>query len=114
LVITPPSVSRPSDSGPTFTYTPPPAPAVTGLSPTNGPVTGTTTVAITGTNFIPPAGGQVSVSFGGRAATVVTVSPTSIVCTAPAGAAVGPVAVQVTAIGGQSATNPGDVYTYTP
>jgi hypothetical protein len=24
------------------------------------------------------------------------------------------VAVQVTAIGGQSATNPGDVYTYTP
>ena len=53
-------------------------------------------------------------SFGGRAATVVSVSPTSIVCTAPAGAAVGPVTVQVTAIGGQSATNPGDVYTYTP
>jgi hypothetical protein len=103
-----------SDGGPSYTYPAPPAPTVTGLSPTSGPVTGTTTVAITGTNFIPPAGGQVSVSFGGRAATVVTVSPTSIVCTAPAGAAVGPVAVQVTAIGGQSATNPGDVYTYTP
>jgi large repetitive protein len=103
-----------SDGGPSFTYTPPPAPTVTGLSPASGPVTGTTTVAITGTNFIPPSGGQVSVSFGGRTATVVTVSPTSIICTAPAGAAPGPVAVQVTAIGGQSSTNPGDVYTYTP
>jgi hypothetical protein len=103
-----------SDSGPSFTYLPPPAPTVDGLSPKQGPVTGTTTVAITGTNFLPPTGGQVSVSFGGRAATVVTVSPTSIICTAPAGAAPGPVDVQVTAIGGQSATNPGDNYTYTP
>ena len=76
--------------------------------------TATATVVITGTNFIPPSGGQVSVSFGGKAATVVTVSPTSITCTAPAGTSPGPVAVQVTALGGQSATNPGDVYTYTP
>lgn len=103
-----------SDGGPSFTYTPPPAPTVTKVSPTSGPVTGTTTVVITGTNFIPPAGGQVSVSFGGRAGNVVTVSPTSIICTAPASPSPGPVDVQVTAIGGQSATNPGDVYTYTP
>src|SRR5205085_6929733 len=48
-----------SDGGPAYTYPAPPAPTVTRLSPTSGPVTGTTTVAITGTNFIPPAGGQV-------------------------------------------------------
>jgi hypothetical protein len=103
-----------SDGGPSFQYQPPPAPTVTGLSPTSGPVTGTTTVVITGTNFIPPTGGQVSVSFGGRAANVVTVSPTSIICTAPAGASAAQVDVLVTAIGGQSAVANADKYTYTP
>jgi hypothetical protein len=103
-----------SDGGPAYTYPAPPAPTVTRLSPSSGPVTGTTTVVITGTNFIPTSGTQVAVSFGGKTVVGQVLSATSVTCVAPAGAAAGPVAVQVTALGGQSATNPGDVYTYTP
>jgi len=103
-----------SDPGPTFTYTPPPAPTVTGLRPSSGPVTGTTTVVITGTNFIPTSGTQVTVSFGGKTTVGQVLSATSITCVVPANPVAGPVDVQVTALGGQSAVTAADKYTYTP
>jgi len=77
-------------------------------------VTGTTTVVITGTNFIPTSGTQVAVSFGSKTVVGQVLSATSVTCVAPAGAAAGPVDVRVTALGGQSAVSAGDKYTYTP
>ncbi|WP_312317284.1 IPT/TIG domain-containing protein [Stenotrophomonas sp.] len=89
-----------------FTYVS--APTVTSVSPTAGPVTGGTTVVITGTNF----GGATAVTFGATAATNYAVnSATQITATAPAGAA-GTVDIRVTTVGGTSATSAADQYTY--
>ena len=88
----------------------PPAPTVTGVSPTSGSAAGGTQVTITGTSFT----GAKGVKFGGTAATNVSVnSDTSITATAPAGQA-GPVDVTVTTPGGTSATSSADQFTYTP
>jgi IPT/TIG domain len=62
-----------------FTYDP--APGVSSISPSFGRVSGSTSVTITGTNFVPGA----TVSIGGAACTVSTVSETSISCTTTAG-----------------------------
>ena len=87
---------------------PPPAPTVTGVSPTSGPTTGGTSVTVGGTGFT----GATSVNFGSTAATSFTVnSDTSITATAPAGNA-GNVDVTVTTAGGTSAVNANDQYTY--
>ena len=84
------------------------APTVTSISPPSGSATGGTAVTITGTNF---ASGD-SVSFGGTAATNVSVvSSTSITATTPAHAA-GAVNVVVTNSSGQSGTLTNG-YTYT-
>ena len=92
----------------TGTPTPTPAPAVSQVNPVSGPTTGNTNVTITGTNFISGA----TVSFGGTAATNVTVvNATQITATAPAHAA-GTVHVTVTTSGGTSATSANDQYTY--
>ena len=73
-------------------------PAVTSLSPNNGPTAGGTAVTITGTNFAAGA----TVTFGSAAATgVVIVNSTTITATTPAGSA-GAVTVTVTNIGSQS------------
>src|SRR6202171_1243021 len=86
-------------------------PTVTGVSPNSGPITGGTTVTITGTEF---NNSGVSVSFGGVAATGVTVvSDTQITAVSPAHAA-GPVDVSVTTAAGTSATSAADLFTYTP
>src|SRR6185312_9439943 len=83
-------------------------PAITGISPTSGPVTGGTVVTISGSGLL----GVTAVNFGTIAATSFTVnSDTSITATAPAAAA-GSVDVTVTAPGGTSATSPADLYTY--
>ena len=83
------------------------APTVTSISPTVGPVTGGTTVIITGANF----SGATAVTFGATAATGYTVnSATQITATAPAGA--GTVDVRVTTTGGTSATSVADRFTY--
>ncbi|HXB50960.1 MAG TPA: IPT/TIG domain-containing protein, partial [Streptosporangiaceae bacterium] len=87
---------------------PPPAPAVTSVSPSSGPTTGGTPVTITGTALT----GATSVKFGSTAATAITVnSDTSITATSPPGQA-GAADVTVTTAGGTSATHPGDQYTY--
>jgi hypothetical protein len=79
-----------------FTYIA--APSVTGLSPTQGPVSGGTTVTLTGTDF----SGATAVEFGGVAAASFTVdSSTQITAVTPAHVA-GPAAVTVTAPAGVS------------
>ncbi len=81
-----------------FTYVAPPT--VTAVSPSSGPPSGGTSLHITGTGFLAGA----TVSFGGTAATNVTIaSATSITATSPAHA-VGAVNVVVTNVGPQSGT----------
>ena len=83
------------------------APTVTGISPSEGPASGGTSVTITGSNFASGA----TVDFGTNTATNVTVnSSTSLTATAPAGS--GTVDVTVTTVGGTSATGSADQYTY--
>ena len=108
-VITPGGTSA-ANGNDLYTYTPPPAPTVTNVSPVSGPTKGGTSVTITGTALT----GASSVKFGSVAATGVAVnSDTSVTATAPAGQA-GVVDVTVTAPGGTSAVNGNDLYTYTP
>ncbi|WP_183085193.1 putative Ig domain-containing protein [Trinickia fusca] len=90
-----------------FTYVP--APAVSSVSPSSGPVAGGTSVTISGTNFT----GATAVKFGSTNASSFTVnSATSITATAPAGS--GAVDVTVTTPGGTSATSGADQFTYVP
>jgi hypothetical protein len=78
---------------------PPPAPVVTGVSPSSGWIDGGTAVQVTGQWF--PATG-LSVKFGGASATgVVPVDSTRVNCIVPAALAGGPVSVEVIA-GSQS------------
>lgn len=91
-----------------YTYTAPPAPAptVTNVNPNNGKPGDVITV--TGTGFSP---GTVTVSFGGNAATGVSVtSSTTLTAVAPTG--VGTVDVIVTVNGTPSAITAGDQFTY--
>ncbi|HLN43629.1 MAG TPA: IPT/TIG domain-containing protein [Acidimicrobiales bacterium] len=104
-VVTPGGTSAisPADQ---FTYTVPPAPTVTGVSPGSGP--NGTLVTITGTNFT----GATAVDFGPSPATTLTVSSATIVyATVPAGT--GMVNVTVITPGGTSAISLADQYTYT-
>jgi large repetitive protein len=90
------------------TGTTPPAPAVTGISPTYGPAVGGTSVTITGTYLT----GASAVNFGATPATGFTVSSdTSITATSPAGVT-GTVDVTVTTPGGTSATGTVDQFSY--
>ncbi len=87
---------------------PPPAPSVTGLSPSSGPTTGGTSVTISGTNF----SGASAVKFGTSNAASFTVnSSTSITATSPAGSGV--VDVTATTGGGTSSLTGGDRFSYT-
>jgi autotransporter-associated beta strand protein len=77
-----------------------PAPTIAGISPASGPMAGGAVVTITGTNFVAGAG----VTFGGAAATGVTVvSSTVIEATTPPGAQ-GPANIVVTNFDMRSAT----------
>ena len=85
------------------------APAVTGVSPTSGPVAGGDTVTVTGTGFT----GTTGVSFGTVAATNLAVaSDTQLTVTSPPAAAAGTVDVTVTTPAGTSAITPADQFTY--
>ena len=88
-----------------FTYVP--APTVSGLSPTQSPETGGTTVMITGTNL----DNATEVDFGATAVTSFTIdTATQITLTAPTGT--GTVDVTVVTVGGTSATSADDHFTY--
>ncbi|MGO9558160.1 MAG: beta strand repeat-containing protein [Acidimicrobiales bacterium] len=88
-------------------------PTVTDVSPPSGPVTGGTSVSITGTGFTTAS----AVTFGGTPATSFTVnSDTSITATAPPQTQPAPfgVSVQVTTAGGTAGNGADDdVFTYT-
>ncbi len=89
-----------------FTYTSVPAPTVSSISPTSGPLFGGTAVTITGTNLT----GATEVTFGTtRALGFTVVSDTEITATSPAKPP-GPQDVRVTSPGGESGT--GEVFTY--
>jgi autotransporter-associated beta strand protein/predicted outer membrane repeat protein len=97
-----------------FSYVAPPA--VTGVSPTAGPLAGGTLVTITGSGF----SGATLVDFGTTAATnvVVNSSGTQITATSPAPGSMltgaGTVDVTVTTVGGTSETSPADQFSYNP
>ena len=90
-----------------YTYNPPPT--VTGVSPTNGPAGGGTSVTVTGTNLT----GATAVAFGSNAGTSISgVTATGLTVTSPAGT--GTVNVTVTTPNGTSATSSSDEFTYNP
>ncbi|HJV49789.1 MAG TPA: S8 family serine peptidase, partial [Geothrix sp.] len=92
------SVTTPGGIGSTSTsFTVIPAPTVTGLSPSSGPVG--TLVTLTGTGFSDAS----AVTFNGTAATFTLVSDGSITATVPAGATTG--RVSVTTPGGTGSTS---------
>jgi hypothetical protein len=82
-----------------FTYVAPPAPTVTGLSPSSGSTAGGTSVTITGTNFTNAS----AVTFGTTSASFTVVSSTTIQATTPAHTA-GTVDVTIATPGGTAAT----------
>jgi hypothetical protein len=86
------------------------APTVTAVSPSIGPLTGGTSVTVTGTNLT----GATAVNFGPDPATTFAVNnATSITATSPAEAA-GTVDVTVVTPAGTSATGAPDLFTYGP
>jgi hypothetical protein len=90
-----------------YTYVATAAPAVTGVSPSSGPLSSGPTVTITGSNLA----SATSVKFGTVEATILTNTAGSITVTPPTGTA-GTVHVTVTTVGGTSATSSADQYTY--
>ena len=84
------------------------APAVSGISPSSGPVSGGTTVTITGSNFSDAS----TVTFGDTAAGFTVNDDTSITAVSPAAEAADSVHVRVASIGGTSPTSPADRFTY--
>ena len=100
------AINAPSDQ---FTYNAPALPTVTGVSPSNGPAAGGTSVTVSGTNLT----GATAVDFGTNPGTAITgVTATSLTVTSPAGT--GTVDVTVTTPNGTSAVNaPSDQFTYT-
>lgn len=108
--VTGPAGTSPSATADRFTYTVPPRPSVTSLSPGRGLASGGTTVTITGKGLT----GASSVSFGGTVTTNVSVlSPTQLQVVSPAHVAA-TVDVGVVTPGGTSAASSGDKFTFTP
>jgi len=106
VTVTTPGGTSATSSADQFSYVA--APAVTGVSPTAGPLAGGTSVTITGTNF----NGATLVDFGTTPATNVTiVSGTQITATDPAESA-GTVDVTVTTPFGTSVTSSADQFSY--
>ena len=83
---------------------------ISSVSPSSGPVAGSTTVTISGTHF---AGASV-IKFGSFIGTIVSVSDTQISAKSPQGAA-GPVDIFITTPSGTSLANaPNDQFTFVP
>ena len=101
------TVDNNSGQGAAYVFSNPYDRAVTGVSPTQGPAAGGTTVTITGTNLATPT----AVNFGSTTAKIVTDTATQIVVTSPAESA-GTVDVTVFTADGASAVSPADQFTY--
>jgi hypothetical protein len=80
---------------------PPPAPTISGLSVSSGPVG--TTVTVSGANF-GSSQGTSTLTFNGTAATVSSWGPGTLITTVPTGATTGPVVVTVSNAGSNSLT----------
>lgn len=78
-------------------------PAILGLTPTHGPAAGGNSVVVAGMDF----GTNPTVTFGGRVATLTSISNTSLTAVAPAGQGT----VTVTVVNAGGASNPAQ-YTY--
>jgi hypothetical protein len=79
---------------------------ISGISPTDGALSGGTLVTITGTGFTNATG----VDFGEMAAAIASITSTTITAYSPAGT--GTVGVSVIAPGGPSPASPSDIFTY--
>ncbi|MFI7503531.1 IPT/TIG domain-containing protein [Streptomyces sp. NPDC049687] len=90
-----------------FTYVTVALPTVTAVTPSAGPMSGGTTVSVTGTGLT----GATAVRFGGTPATFTVNSATLITAVTPAGGA-GAAEVVVTTPSGQSAVSPGSYFFY--
>jgi hypothetical protein len=109
VTVTAPGGNSPATAASKYTYQAP-APAVTGLSPSSGPMAGGTSVTVSGSGFA----GATAVAFGGTPAASFTVtSDTTITAVAPARAA-GVVHVTVTTPAGTSSTSAASEYAYVP
>lgn len=104
----PVTVNNPVSSATYNSYTYQPAPTVSGVSPTAGPLAGGTTLTITGTDFLSGA----TVLVGASACTVTAVTATSITCVTTAQVA-GTYGVTVANFDSQSHTLPAS-FTYQP
>ncbi|WP_336053306.1 IPT/TIG domain-containing protein [Streptomyces sp. CA2R101] len=87
----PVTVTTPGGTGTFGTFYYRPAPLLTGITPTMGPVTGGGTAVITGTNLT----GTTSVRFGSRVATIQSVTDTAVTVGVPGAPSSGPVSVTV-------------------
>ncbi len=105
-VTTPGGTSASGGSAEEYTYTS--APAVTGVSPSAGPVKGGASVTISGTGFT----GATKVMFGSTAATSFKVNSDSQITAVSPPRGAGTVDVTVTSNDGTSATGSADVFTY--
>ncbi|MGC9960588.1 MAG: IPT/TIG domain-containing protein [Acidimicrobiales bacterium] len=106
VIVTTPGGSSATTAADTFTYDG--TPSVTAIAPSAGPLSGGTSVTISGSGLDDASG----VSFGGTAATSYTVnSDTSVTAFSPA-LAVGTVEVTVTNETGTSAVVAADAFTY--
>jgi streptogramin lyase len=100
--------TSPATAADHFTYGSATAPAITGVSPTVGPVGGGTQVVITGTHLT-----NGSIMFGSEFVWSATCTATSCIATAPKAVAAGTVDIQISVIGaGDSAPTPLDHFTY--
>jgi alpha-tubulin suppressor-like RCC1 family protein len=110
VTVTTPEGTSPTTPADRFSYVNPtvPAPTVSGLSPTEGPAPGGTSVTISGTNLA----GATAVTFGSARAAHFSVNPagTSITAISPAGS--GTVDVTVTTSGGTSSASAADRFSY--
>ncbi len=108
ITVTTPGGTSPATNADRYTFAA--APTVTGVNPTAGPITGATSVTITGTNLTNAS----AVKFGATGAISFTVNgATQITALAPAESA-GTVDITVTTPGGTSATSAADHFMYDP
>jgi DNA-binding beta-propeller fold protein YncE len=106
VTVTTPIGTSATNASDGYTYTA--VPSVTAISPVHGPISGGTSVTITGINLA----GATAVKFGAQAAGFTVDGGTQITATAPPGAA-GTVDVTVTTADGTSTANAADRFTYT-